>query len=265
MKVVILAGGYGTRLSEETKNKPKPLIEIGGMPILWHIIKYYESYGFNDFVICLGYKGEKIVEFFATQFMYNLNSYKNSNGLETIKYTNKFNNCKITLAETGQQTMTGGRLKKIAPLIQDETFLLTYGDTLSNVNINKSIFFHKAQKVKATLTTINPQCKYGVLSFGDDQNKVKQFREKPIEKSKWVNGGYYIFEPDILGIIHGDETSLEHEPLQKLAVQNQLAAYRHSGFWSSMETYKDKLHLENLWNSGNAEWAIWTDSIGKVL
>lgn len=265
MKVVILAGGYGTRLSEETKNKPKPLVEIGGMPILWHIIKYYESYGFNDFVICLGYKGDMIIDYFATQFMYNLKSYKKTDGLEKIVYDSKLNNSKITLAETGQQTMTGGRLKIVSHLIKNERFLLSYGDTLSNVNIEKSIEFHKSQNVKATLTTINPQCKYGVLSFDEDQNKVKQFREKPIEKSKWVNGGYYIFEPDILDLIEGDNTSLEHEPLQLLAAQEQLAAYRHTGFWQSMETYKDKLNLDTLWNSGNAPWDVWTDSIRKVL
>ncbi len=264
MKVVILAGGTGSRLYEETRKKPKPLVEIGGMPILWHIIKYYLSSGFNDFIVCSGYKGDMIVNFFDTQFVSRQNILK-FGITQSVVFKNE--KCKVTVADTGHETMTGGRLKRIGHLLNDERFLVTYGDTLSNIDIKKSIDFHIKQNVKATLTSIHPTCRYGVLDLDSKNNKVRDFKEKPIDKTRWVNGGYYIFENEILDLVKGDKTILENGPLELLAKQEQLAAYKHTGFWESMETYKDKLHLESLWESGNAPWKIWNDMIGlgKVL
>ena len=264
MKVVILAGGTGSRLYEETRIKPKPLVEIGGMPILWHIIKYYLSFGFNDFIICTGYKGDMIVNFFDTQFLSKRKMFKF--GLTQSVVFEK-ENCKITVADTGKETMTGGRLKRIGHLLNNERFLVTYGDTLSDIDISKSIESHIEQKVKATLTTIHPTCRYGVLSLADENSKVIKFKEKPIDKTKWINAGYYIFEHEVLDLLKGDETILENGPLELLAKQEQLAAYKHNGFWESMETYKDKLHLESLWKSDNAPWKVWSDTLalGKVL
>ncbi len=264
MKVVILAGGAGTRLYEETKSKPKPLVELGGMPILWHIIKYYLHSGLNDFIICTGYKGDMIVNFFNTQFFTKQKLLK-FGVTRSVVYKNE--KCRITIADTGEETMTGGRLKRIAHLLKDERFFVSYGDTLSNVNIKKSMVFHLKQNVMATLTTIHPTSRYGVLSFDNNKDRVSKFEEKPVDKSKWVNGGYYIFEPGILDLIKDDYTSLENEPLQLLANQDQLAAYRHNGFWASMETYKDKLYLENLLDVNKAPWKIWDDTfaLGKVL
>lgn len=265
MKVVILAGGTGSRLYEETRNKPKPLVEIGGMPILWHIIKYYLNSGFDDFIICSGYKGDMIVNFFDTQFPSKQNILKFGT-TQSVMFKNE--KCKVTVADTGKETMTGGRLKRISNLLgDDERFLVTYGDTLSNIGIKKSIKFHIKQNVEATLTTIHPTCRYGVLSLGNRNNKVEAFKEKPIDKTRWVNAGFYIFENTILDLIKGDETILENGPLELLAKQGKLAAFKHTGFWESMETYKDKLHLESLWESGNAPWKIWDNlfGLGKVL
>ncbi len=264
MKVVILAGGTGTRLYEETKSKPKPLVELGGIPILWHIIKYYLHSGLNDFVICTGYKGNMIIDFFDTLFFSKQKVLK-FGVTQSIVYEN--DKCKITIADTGEETMTGGRLKRISHLLKDERFFVSYGDTLSNVNIKKSMVFHLKQNAIATLTAIHPTSRYGVLSFDSSKDRVSKFEEKPVDKSKWVNGGYYIFEPEILNLIKDDDTSLENEPLQLIAEQEQLAAYRHNGFWASMETYKDKLHLEALLKSNNAPWKVWNDALtlGKVL
>ncbi len=264
MKVVILAGGTGSRLYEETKTKPKPLVEIGGMPILWHIIKYYLSSGFNDFIVCAGYKGDMIVNFFDTQFT-SMQNILNFGFTQSVVF--KDERCKVTVADTGYETMTGGRLKRIANMLNNERFLVTYGDTLSNIDIKQSINFHIKQNVKATLTSIHPTSRYGVLDLDSENNKVRDFKEKPIDKTRWVNAGYYIFENEILDLIKGDETVLENGLLELLIKQKQLAAYKHTGFWESMETYKDKLHLESLWESGSAPWKIWDDTVGlgKVL
>ena len=233
MKAVILAGGYGTRISEESYLKPKPMIEIGGKPILWHILKIYSKYGINDFVICCGYKGEQIKEYFGE-----LNS----------------TSWDIQLVDTGLDTLTGGRLKRIQDHI-DDTFCVTYGDGLSDVNINHLISFHKEKKSLATLTAIHPPERFGVLNLSGDY--VMQFHEKHAGKDSWINGGFFIFEPKIFDYLQDDSTVLEKTPLETLAKEKKLAAFKHNGFWHPMDTLRDKKHLENLWTSNSAPWKIW--------
>ena len=237
MKVVILAGGYGTRISdfdnEETIIKPKPLIEIGGKPILWHILKIYSSYGINDFVICCGHKGEQIKEYFT-----NIGS----------------SSWNVELVDTGLHTMTGGRLKRIQNHI-DDTFCLTYGDGLSNVDINNLIAFHRKKKSIATLTAVHPPERFGVLSLDGDH--VTQFHEKPSGENSWVNGGFFVFEPEIFDYLQDDSTILERTPLETLARENKLTAFKHRGFWHPMDTLREKKQLENLWESQKAPWKIW--------
>ena len=234
MKAVILAGGYGTRISEESHLRPKPMIEIGEKPILWHILKTYSGYGINEFVICCGYKGEQIKEYFT-----NFNS-------ETWK---------IELVDTGLDTMTGGRLKRIQSHI-DDTFCVTYGDGLGNIDINNLISFHREKKSTATLTAVHPPERFGVLSLNDDY--VTEFHEKHSGESSWINGGFFVFEPEIFDYLKdGDSTILEKKPLETLAQQKKLIAYKHTGFWHPMDTLRDKNHLEKLWNNNNAPWKIW--------
>jgi glucose-1-phosphate cytidylyltransferase len=233
MKVVILAGGYGTRISEESHLLPKPMIEIGGKPILWHIMKIYLAHKIDDFVICLGYKGEKIKEYFE-------------------QFDSKL--CNVQLIDTGLDTMTGGRLKRIQDKI-DDTFCVTYGDGVSDVNLNNLITFHKEKKSLATLTAIHPPERFGVLNLSGDY--VKEFHEKHTGESSWINGGFFVFEPEIFDYLQNDSTVLERTPLETLAKEQKLAAFKHNGFWHPMDTLRDKKHLEDLWTSEKAPWKIW--------
>ena len=233
MKAVILAGGYGTRISEESHLIPKPMIEIGGKPILWHIMKIYSTYKIDDFIICLGYKGEKIKEYFE-------------------QFDSKLWN--IQLIDTGLDTMTGGRLKRIQDKI-DNTFCMTYGDGVSDVNLNNLLTFHKEKKSLATLTAIHPPERFGVLNLSGDY--VTEFHEKHTGESSWINGGFFVFEPEIFDYLQNDSTVLERSPLETLAKEQKLAAFKHNGFWHPMDTLRDKKHLEDLWTSEKAPWKIW--------
>jgi len=255
MKAVILAGGFGTRISEETQLKPKPLIEIGGMPLLWHIMKIYSSHGINDFIICCGYRGYLIKEYFANYSLHmsdvTLDIQKNE-----IKVHKKFAEpWKVTLIDTGLETMTGGRLKKIKNFVDNETFCFTYGDGLSDINITELIEFHKKSKVLSTVTAIQPPGRFGTLNI--NENKITSFKEKPAGDGNWVNGGFFVLEPKVFDYIENDSTIWEKEPLERLAVENQLAGYKHSGFWQPLDTLRDKNSLEELWASGNAPWKSW--------
>ena len=259
MKTVILAGGLGTRLSEETDLKPKPMVEIGGRPIIWHIMKSYSHYGFNDFIICLGYKGYVIKEYFANYFLHQsdvtIDLRENQNNLE-------IHNCnaeewRITLVDTGLNTMTGGRIKSIRNYIGNETFMLTYGDGVANVDIHSLIDFHKRQGKHATITSIQPSARYGALDISDNNN-VLSFVEKPKGDGAWINGGFFVLEPQVFDYIRGDETIWERESLEKLVNKGQLAAYKHHEFWKCMDTLRDRVELDNLWSSGNAPWKVWT-------
>jgi glucose-1-phosphate cytidylyltransferase len=254
MKVVILAGGLGTRLSEETTIKPKPMVEIGGMPILWHIMKIYSFYGFNEFIICLGYKGYIIKEWFANYFLYNSDVTIDIKTNKIITHDNKNEEWKVTLVDTGLNTQTGGRIKRIERYI-DDTFMLTYGDGLADIDINKLISFHKNHGKTATVTAVQPPGRYGLLKI--NENRVENFAEKIKGDGGWINGGFFVLETEIFDYIEGDETIWEHEPLERLANDGKLMAYKHYGFWHPMDKLKDKNDLEMLWNSGNPPWKKW--------
>lgn len=256
MKAVILAGGLGTRISEETDSKPKPMVEIGGKPILWHIMKIYSAHGVNDFVICCGYKGYQIKEYFANYFLYmsDVTFDMSTNTMEV--HHRSAEPWRVTLVDTGESTLTGGRLKRVREHIKDEsTFCLTYGDGVSDVNITELIAFHHAQKVKATLTAVLPPGRFGALQF--DGKKVGKFTEKPKGDNAMINGGFFVLSPTVLDYISGDHVLWEKEPMETLASEGQLAAYQHTGFWQPMDTLRDRVHLEELWASGNAPWKIW--------
>ena len=253
MKTVILAGGLGSRLSEETDIKPKPMVEIGGKPIIWHIMKIYSHFGLNDFIICLGYKGHLIKEYFANYYMHNsdINVNLKTNTIEYQKSrSEKWN---ITLVDTGENTITGGRLKRIKNYLDNEDFCFTYGDGLANINIKKLIQFHKKQKTLATVTAVQPQNRFGVLTI-NKKNIVSKFIEKPSSKNYIINGGFFVLSPKVLDYIPGDKTSWEKEPLEKLSKRSQLSAYMHKGFWQPMDTLRDKRYLEDLWNKNQAPW-----------
>ncbi len=252
MKAVILAGGFGTRISEETQIKPKPMIEIGGMPILWHIMKYYSTYDVCDFVICCGYKAEVIKEYFLKSFKLE-NILQDKNHIEIIinQDSKPWN---VTLVDTGLNTMTGGRLKRVQKYVLEETFHFTYGDTLNNVNISNLLKFHRNNKALGTVTACRPPEKYGVLIINNDM--VIEFKEKPV-RDDWVNGGYFVLESGIFDLIEGDYTVWEKEPLNRLVKEKQLCAYKHDGFYQPMDTISDRNILNNLWDSGNAPWKIW--------
>jgi glucose-1-phosphate cytidylyltransferase len=255
MKAVILAGGLGTRISEETMVKPKPLIEIGGMPILWHIMKNYSVYGINEFVICCGYKGYMIKEYFANYFLHMSDvtfDIKNNEMEVHQKYAEPW---KVTLVDTGMETMTGGRLKRIKNYLDDESFCFTYGDGLSNIKISELIDFHKKHKKLATLTAVKPPGRFGVLDLKEDI--VKKIVEKPEGDGSWINGGFFVLEPSVLDYITNDSTIWEKEPLEQLAKNKNLAAYRHQGFWQPLDTLRDKNQIEQLWSKGNAPWKTW--------
>jgi len=256
MKAVILAGGLGTRISEETSIRPKPMVEIGGKPILWHIMKMYSAHGVNDFVICCGYKDYVIKEYFANYFLHmsDVTFDMTSNKMEVHQC--KVEPWKVTLINTGEDTMTGGRLKRVANYVKDEeAFCLTYGDGVSNVNITDLIAFHKTQKVKATVTATAPPGRFGALDISG--NKVNRFMEKPKGKTTMINGGFFVLSPQVIDYIKDDRTLWERSPLERLAEEGELAAFQHYDFWQPMDTLRDKLYLEELWQTGSAPWKIW--------
>ena len=256
MKAIILAGGLGTRISEETHLKPKPMIEIGGRPILWHIMKMYSHHGVNDFVICCGYKGYVIKEYFANYFLHMSDvTFDMSNNSMQVHQRNA-EPWRITLVDTGDETMTGGRLKRVAPYIQDqEAFCMTYGDGVSDVNIAELLAFHKRHGGKATVTATLPPGRFGALNIQDD--KVISFKEKPKGDGVMINGGFFVLSPKVLDLIEDDETAWEQLPLETLAQNRDLWVFRHEGFWQAMDTLRDKNYLEELWASGNASWKVW--------
>ena len=257
MKAVILAGGLGTRISEETSTRPKPMIEIGGKPILWHIMKTYSSHGIHDFVICCGYKGYVIKEYFANYFLHmsDVTFDMESNKMEV--HQRNAEPWKVTLVDTGDETMTGGRLKRVSNYVKDEkSFCLTYGDGISNIDITKLIEFHEAQNVKATLTATIPPGRFGALKI--ESNKVHAFQEKPEGDGAVINGGFFVLSPEVIDYITDDQTIWEQDPLQRLAEEGNLAAFHHDGFWQPVDTLRDKIYLEELWKSGNAPWKVWS-------
>ena len=254
MKVVLLAGGLGTRISEETNIKPKPMIEIGGKPILWHLMKIYSTYGLNDFVICCGYKGYMIKEYFLNYF-YHLSDITIDIKFNKIEIHDKFAEpWKITLVDTGESTMTGGRLRRVKKYI-NETFCMTYGDGLADINISKLIEFHKTHKKLATITGTEPPGRFGALKIQDD--RVTGFQEKPKGDNSIINGGFFVLEPEVIDLISGDNTIWEKEPLEKLARNNQLNVFKHFGFWQPMDTLREKNMLEELWSSNHPPWKVW--------
>ena len=256
MKVVILAGGFGTRLSEETDIKPKPMVEIGGKPILWHIMKNYSSYGFNEFVILLGYKGYVIKEFFSNYFLHQSDvTFDLANNSMEV-HQNESEPWKVTLLDTGLSTLTGGRIKRAKDYIGDDDFLLTYGDGLSDVDIAKTVAFHKIHGKNITMTAVQPAGRYGALDIKAD-NSISSFKEKPKGDGSWINGGFFVCKPDVLDYIDGDSTIFEQEPLVNLASDNQLMAYKFDGFWGSMDTLRDKHNLCQMWDSNQAPWKKW--------
>lgn len=264
MKVVILAGGYGTRISEETHLKPKPMIEIGNKPILWHIMKIYSSYGYNDFVICLGYKGYVIKEYFANYFLHESDvtfDFRTDN--EKIIHNVQAEPWRVTLVNTGQDTMTGGRVKRIKDYINNEPFMLTYGDGVSNVNIKELVEFHKSHGRMATVTTTQPSGRFGSLDM-DMNGHVNAFQEKPKGDGGWINAGFFVMQPEVLDYIEADHTILEKEPLENIARDGELRAFKHTGFWQPMDTLRDKNYLEDLWNKNESPWKTWGDKPGVV-
>jgi len=259
MKVVILAGGYGTRISEESHLKPKPMIEIGEQPILWHIMKTYSHYGYNEFIICLGYKGYKIKEYFSNYFLYASDVTFDLCKNQMFVHNNCSEDWKVTLVDTGLNTMTGGRIKRIQKYIGDETFMLTYGDGVSNVKIPELVKFHNLNKKIATITAVNVGQRFGILDITSD-NSIKSFREKKATDGSWINGGYMVLEPEVFDYIKdGDNTVFEQDPLENLAKDAELIAYKHTDFWKCMDTLRDKKQLEEMWTSGNAPWKVWED------
>lgn len=257
MKVILLAGGFGTRLSEETDIRPKPMINIGGKPILWHIMKIYSHYGFNEFIILLGYKGYSIKEYFANYYLHQSDvTFDMSNGNMKV-HNNSSEPWKVTLLETGVDSMTGGRIKRAKAFIGNETFLLTYGDGVSNVNIKELVAFHKKNKTKATITAIQPAGRFGALDI--NSHLINKFVEKPSGDGNWINGGFMVCEPSVLDLIENDSTIFEQYPLQSLAKNGELGAFKHNGFWQCMDTLRDKIALNDLWNNNKAPWKIWRD------
>jgi glucose-1-phosphate cytidylyltransferase len=255
MKVVILAGGLGTRLSEETVLRPKPMVEIGGKPILWHIMKIYSSHGFNDFIICLGFKGYMIKEYFSNYFLHmsDVTFDMSHNSMEV--HQKNAEPWRVTLVDTGAESMTGGRVKRVAPYI-DGTFMLTYGDGVADVDIAALADFHKKHGKEATVTSVQPSGRFGALNLAAD-GMVQSFQEKPAGDGSWINGGFFVLEPSVLARLEGDATVFEKEPLEGLARDQQLMARKHDGFWQPMDTLRDKIHLEELWNNGTAPWKVW--------
>lgn len=259
MKVVLLAGGFGTRISEESHLKPKPMIEIGGQPILWHIMKSYSHYGFNEFIICAGYKQHVIKEYFADYYLHRSDvTFDFTASNELTIHNNVAEPWKVTIVDTGLNTMTGGRIKRVKDYIGNEPFLLTYGDGVCDINIQELVKFHKAHGKLATLTAIQPGGRFGTLEFSKD-NRVSRFAEKRKEDGGWINGGYMVLEPEVLNYIEDDTTILERKPLEELSRQEELCAYKYNGFWQCMDTLRDKTYLEELINNNEAPWKVWED------
>ncbi|WP_031460809.1 glucose-1-phosphate cytidylyltransferase [Chloroflexus sp. MS-G] len=257
MKAVILAGGYGTRISEESAIRPKPMVEIGNRPILWHIMKIYSAHGINEFIICCGYKGHMIKEYFANYYLHHADvTFDMRENRMTVHHT-KIEPWQVTLVDTGENTMTGGRIKRIQPYVGNETFCLTYGDGVSDVDIRALLAYHREQGVTVTLTAVQPPGRFGAFSLSEGQTLIESFKEKPKGDGAYINGGFFVVEPAAFDLIAGDETVWEREPLEQLAQRGQLAAYRHHGFWHPMDTLRDKNYLEGLWQSGQAPWKIW--------
>lgn len=256
MKAVILAGGMGTRISEETTVRPKPMVEIGGKPILWHIMRHYSRHGIHEFVICLGYKGHIIKEWFSNYFLYNSDVTFDLRDNSMKVHQNASEPWMVTLVETGEHTQTGGRLKRIRPYLDEQPFCMTYGDGVSDVDVGKLIEFHKKQKTKATLTAVHHPGRFGTIDF--KRQKVVGFREKPGDDGTWINGGYFVIQPCALDLIGMDSCIWEREPIETLAATGELSAFRHDGFWQCMDTMRDRMSLEKLWDSGEAPWR-WDD------
>ncbi|MEZ4909317.1 MAG: glucose-1-phosphate cytidylyltransferase [Saprospiraceae bacterium] len=256
MKVVILAGGFGTRLSEETSLKPKPMVEIGGKPMLWHIMKIYSSFGYNDFIICLGYKGYIIKEYFANYFLHQSDVTFDIKNHEMEIHNTHADPWKVTLVDTGLNTMTGGRVKRVKKYIDNNPFMLTYGDGVSNVNIKKLVNFHQQNKGLVTVTSVQPSGRFGTLNISED-DKVNAFEEKPKGERGWINGGFFVCQPEVIDYIDDDSTVFERKPMETIANEKKMIAYKHDGYWKCMDTLRDKTELENSWDSGNAEWKLW--------
>ena len=257
MKVVILAGGLGTRLCEETDVRPKPMVTIGAQPILWHIMKIYSHYGFNDFIICLGYKGYMIKEYFAHYFLHQCDiTFDFTNNGEMTIHNQKSEPWRVTLVDTGRHSMTGGRVKRIQPYIGNETFMLTYGDGVGDINIDQLVRFHQQHGKLATVTSVQPEGRFGALVLEDD-NSVRSFQEKHDNEDTWINAGFFVLEPEIFSLIPSDSTNLESEPMHRLTQSGNLMAYRHRGFWHPMDTLRDRHQLETLWSSPRPPWKIW--------
>ncbi len=256
MKCVILAGGFGTRLSEETGLRPKPMVEIGGYPIIWHIIKIYSHYGFNEFVICLGYKGYVIKEYFANYFLHQSDVTFDFSDNSTRYHKSHAEPWKISLVDTGKDSMTGGRIKAVKDYLQNEPFMLTYGDGVGDVDISSLVEFHKANKRLLTVTAVQPSGRFGTLNMSSS-NEVKSFLEKPKGDGSWINGGFFVCQPEVIDYIVDLKTVWEREPMENLAKNNQMVAYKHTGFWKPMDTLRDKQELEKLWETDSAPWKVW--------
>ncbi|HXB16073.1 MAG TPA: glucose-1-phosphate cytidylyltransferase [Solirubrobacteraceae bacterium] len=257
MKAVILAGGFGSRLSEETAVRPKPMVEIGGKPILWHIMKIYAAHGIEDFVICLGYKGYMIKEYFANYYLHTCDVSFDLAGGEMQVHRSETEPWRVTLVDTGEATMTGGRLQAVLPYVGEEDFCFTYGDGVSDVDIGATIAFHRDQEALATVTAVQPPGRFGALDLDPGAGRVREFEEKPRGDGGWTNGGFFVLSPQVERYLEGEETVWEQEPMRALAREGQLAAYRHDGFWQAMDTLRDRNHLEALWDGGKAPWKTW--------
>ncbi len=256
MKVVILAGGLGTRISEESSVRPKPMVEIGGKPILWHIMKIYSKFGYNDFVICLGYKGDMIKEYFANYYRYNSNLTVDLQNNRIEVHDSVCEPWKVDLVDTGDSTMTGGRIKRVERFIDGEEFMLTYGDGVADINIDQLVEFHHQHGRKATLTSVLPPERFGIIDFGED-GSVRKFMEKPRDGGSWINAGFFVLNKEVIDYIDGDACIWERTPLERLAQEKQLMGYKHHGFWQPMDTLRDKNLLNETWNRGNAPWKMW--------
>ncbi len=255
MKAVILAGGLGSRLAEETQVRPKPMVEIGGKPILWHIMKAYSAHGITDFVVCLGYKGYLIKEYFANYYLHTCDVSFDIAGNSMEVHQSSAEDWRVTLVDTGEATQTGGRLKRVGRYLDDEDFCFTYGDGLSDVDISEVIEFHRQESALATVTAVQPPGRWGAMEL--DGKRIRGFEEKPVGDGGWVNGGFFVLSPTVIDMIEGDETVWEREPMERLAAEGQLASFRHGGFWRAMDTLRDKQYLTDLWSEGTAPWKRW--------
>jgi glucose-1-phosphate cytidylyltransferase len=257
VKVVILAGGFGTRISEESAIRPKPMVEVGGRPIVWHIMKIYAAYGLTDFVISAGYRSYVIKEFFANYFLHMTDVTFDLRANSMTPHASKVESWRVTVADTGEATMTGGRIKRVASHLDGDTFCMTYGDCVAAIDIHELLAFHREQGVLATVTAIQPPGRFGALGLHEGEHKVASFHEKPHGDGAWVNGGFFVLEPGVLDYIDDDASIWEREPMERLAQQGLLAAYRHTGYWQNLDTLRDKIVLEERWTSGDAPWKVW--------